>query len=118
MIGDLIRALEGQAGRVELRGLVDTLRRRWRALAPASAAREATAADGRALARAIERVDVTAEEIEAAADVYRRWHWGLFASDEVLGRPTCSAGCADRLVLRDEQGHRCALCDGPVEVAA
>ncbi|MCW8139884.1 MAG: hypothetical protein KIT58_13385 [Planctomycetota bacterium] len=112
MIGDLVQALDGEVGRVELRGLVDYLRRRWLRLPPGPA-RDATAADGRVLARAVERVHLTDEDLAAAVLVVRRLLVTLRGSDEVAGRPECLTGCADRLLLVEGESVVCALCDSP-----
>lgn len=112
MIGDLVQALEGEVGRVELRGLVDYLRRRWLRLPPGEA-RDATAADGRVLARAVERVHLTDEDLAPAVLVVRRLLVTLRGSDELSGRPECSTGCRDRLLLVVDGAATCALCDAP-----
>lgn len=114
MIADLIAALDGEVGRVELRGLLSTLRRRWSRLVP-GAARDATAADGRVLARAVERIVTDPAEVAAAAEIVRRWAGTLYSSDEVVGRPECSAGCPDRLVLVVDGAALCVLCDAPAQ---
>lgn len=121
MITELVQALGGEVGRVELRGLLSTLRARWQRLGPGPA-RDVTAADGRALARAVERHELHAHELAAAVEVVRRWAHALRASDELAGRPECASGCRDRLLLVDDDGAaRCALCDMaavPAEVRA
>lgn len=117
MIGDLVLALADEnVGRPELRGLLSYLRSRYLRLAPGPA-REATAADGRALARAVERVHLDANEIAAGAAVVRRYARVLLGRDEAAGRPECVAGCRERLLLVVDGAPRCALCDGEARPA-